>query len=165
MIHTGREHDVALSVIEAVEHVNDRQKRALGRRVIGHFGGRLDGKKIAVWGLAFKPGTDDVREAPALTLIDQLREARAQVSAYDPAAAPNVRAIYGDHVELASDPYAAAAGADALVLVTEWPELRRPDLEALAGCMRARVLFDGRNVWSPEETRRAGFAYHGIGRR
>jgi len=165
LIHTGREHDVQLAIVDAVERANERQKRALGRRVISHFGGRLDGRKIAIWGLAFKPETDDIRESPALTLIDQLREARAIISAYDPAAAPHVREMYGDAVELAPDAYAATTDADALVLVTEWHELRRPDLGKLSARMRTPVVFDGRNVWSPSELRRAGFAYHGIGRR
>jgi UDPglucose 6-dehydrogenase len=166
LIHTGREHDVQLSIVDAVERANERQQRTLGRRIIAHFGGRLDGRKIAVWGLAFKPETDDIREAPSLALIHQIREARGKVAAYDPVAMPNVRALLGDGaIELAGDPYAAATGADALVLVTEWHELRRPDLQKLASTMRTPVLFDGRNVWSPDEVRRAGFVYRGIGRR
>jgi UDPglucose 6-dehydrogenase len=164
LLHTGREHDVPLSVVDAVERANERQKRVLGERVIAHFDGRLDGKRVAVWGLAFKPETDDIRESPALTLIEQLRGAGATVVGYDPAAEANVRAQLGDAIELAADPYAAAHGADALVLVTEWHELRHPDLERLAAAMRGRALFDGRNVWSPADARAAGFTYHGIGR-
>jgi len=165
LIHTGREHDVQLTIVDAVEQANARQQRALGRKVIAHFGGRLHGRKVAVWGLAFKPETDDIREAPSLALIEQLCDARAKVVAYDPAAMPNVRAVLGDRIELAPDAYAAAAEADALVLVTEWRELRQPDLAKLWGLMRTPVLFDGRNVWPPDEVRRAGFVYQGIGRR
>jgi UDPglucose 6-dehydrogenase len=165
LIHTGREHDVQLTIVDAVVEANARQQRALGRKVIAHFGGRLHGRKVAVWGLAFKPETDDIREAPSLALIEQLCDARARVVAYDPAAMPNVRAVLGDRVELAPDAYAAVVEADALVLVTEWRELRQPDLAKLWGLMRTPVLFDGRNVWPPDEVRRAGFVYQGIGRR
>jgi UDPglucose 6-dehydrogenase len=165
LIHTGREHDVQLTIVQAVEEANARQQRALGRKVIAHFGGRLHGRRVAVWGLAFKPDTDDIRDAPSLALIEQLCDARAKVVAYDPAAMPNVRAVLGDRIELAPDAYAAAVEADALVLVTEWRELRQPDLPKLWGLMRTPVLFDGRNVWPPDEVRRAGFVYQGIGRR
>jgi UDPglucose 6-dehydrogenase len=164
LIHTGREHDVQLTVVQAVEHANERQKLALGARVIAHFGGSLAGRRICIWGLAFKPETDDIRESPALTLIAQLREAGASIAAYDPAAMPNVRALLAETVQLAHDPYAAARGADALVLVTEWHELRDPDLERLKACMKELVLFDGRNAWSPPTVREAGFTYRGIGR-
>ncbi|HET9623311.1 MAG TPA: UDP-glucose/GDP-mannose dehydrogenase family protein [Kofleriaceae bacterium] len=163
LIHTGRTHDVSLSIIEAVDHANQRQKHALGKRVIAHFGS-LVGRRIAIWGLAFKPRTDDIRESPALTLIEQLRAAGAAVVGYDPVAGPNIRAQLGDAIELAPDPYAAAAGADAVVLVTEWHELRHPDLARLQQTMRSHVLFDGRNVWPADEARRAGFTYHAIGR-
>ena len=165
LIHTGREHDVQMTIVDAVERANARQKRTLGRRILQHFGGNLDGKKIAIWGLAFKPETDDIRESPALTLIEQLREAGAKVTAYDPEAMANVREQLGDAIELAPDPYAATTDADALVLVTEWHELRSLDYQKLTTRMRTPVLFDGRNVWSPEESRRAGFVYYGIGRK
>jgi UDPglucose 6-dehydrogenase len=162
--HTGREHDVHLSVIDAVVEANEKQKRLLGDRIVAHFGGDLAGKRIAIWGLAFKPETDDIRESPALTLIEQLRAAKAQVVGYDPAAMPNIKAQLGDAIELADSAYAAAEGADALVLVTEWHELRHPDLERLRSQMRGQALFDGRNVWSPSELRAAGFTYFAIGR-
>jgi UDPglucose 6-dehydrogenase len=165
LIHTGREHDVQLTIVDAVERANDRQKRILGRRVLNHFGGNLEGKKIAIWGLAFKPETDDIRESPALTLIEQLRDAGAKIAAYDPEAMDNVRALLGDAVELAPDPYAAATDADALVLVTEWHELRSLDYDKLSQRMRTKALFDGCNVWPAEESRRAGFVYYGIGRK
>jgi UDPglucose 6-dehydrogenase len=164
LIHTARDLDVPMSVVDAVERANERQKRILGERVIAHFGGKLAGKRVGIWGLAFKPETDDIRESPALTLIDQLRTAGATVVGYDPAAAANIRAAIGDAIELVAEPYAAAANADALVLVTEWHELRHPDLVRLKATMRTLALFDGRNVWAPAEIRKAGFTYQGIGR-
>jgi hypothetical protein len=159
----ARAADVPLGVIDAVEAANERQKRVLGDKIAAHFAGALAGKRIALWGLAFKPETDDIRESPALTLIDQLRASGATVVGYDPAAMANVRALLGDAVELVDEPYRATPGADALVLVTEWHELRQPDLARLAH-MRTRVLFDGRNVWSAEDARAHGFIYYGIGR-
>ncbi|MGN6103558.1 MAG: UDP-glucose dehydrogenase family protein [Kofleriaceae bacterium] len=164
LLHTAREHDVPLGVVDAVERANERQKRLLGERVIAHFKQQLAGKRIALWGLAFKPETDDIRESPALTLIGQLLAAGATVTGYDPAAMPNIRAELGGAIELASDAYAAAEGADALVLVTEWHELRAPDFARLKALMRTPALFDGRNVWSVNEARAAGFSYAGIGR-
>ena len=165
LVYTGRESDVHLSVVEAVDKANEKQKRILGERVLAHFGGKLDGKRIAVWGLAFKPETDDIRESPALVLIEQLRAAGATVTGYDPEAMNNIRAALGDQIELTADAYAAAAGADALVLVTEWHELRAPDLVRLKSVMRTPVLLDGRNVWPGPAARKAGFTYYGIGRR
>lgn len=160
LIHTAREHDVSLTIVEAAERANERQQRALGRRVIHHFGGNLDGRKIGVWGLSFKPETDDTRESPALPLIEQLLAANANVTVYDPIA----RAPQVGGARFVDDAYLAAEGADALVLVTEWHELRTPDLDRLAETMRTPILFDGRNVWPVAEARRAGFVYQGIGR-
>jgi UDPglucose 6-dehydrogenase len=164
LAHLGRELDVPLQVVNAVDRANERQKRLLGDRVLKHFGGRLDQKRIGIWGLAFKPETDDIREAPSLTLIEQLIAAGASVVGYDPVAGPNIRAMFGDRIEIAADPYAAAQDVDALVLVTEWHELRQPELERLAQVMRGKVLIDGRNVWPREQARAAGFTYYGIGR-
>ena len=152
-----------LGVVEAVERANERQKKLLGERVLAHFGGNLAGKRIAIWGLAFKPETDDIRESPALVLIEQLRAAGATIAGYDPAAMDNIKAS-GAGIELAKDAYAAAAGADAVVLVTEWHELRDPDLDRLKAAMRTHVLVDGRNVWPMADARAAGFTYYGIGR-
>jgi UDPglucose 6-dehydrogenase len=163
LLHTGREHDVQLAILDAVDRVNERQKLALGRRVIQHFGA-LEGRRIAVWGLAFKPETDDIRESPALAVMEQLRAAGARVVGYDPVACPKVREALGDTLELADDPYDAATGADAVVLITEWHELRQPDFARLKLAMRTPVLFDGRNVWSADQAQRAGFLYHAIGR-
>jgi len=164
LLHTARASNVPLEIVAAVERANERQKRLLAERVLGHFNGRLAGKRIAIWGLSFKPETDDIRDSPALPLIAALRDCGATVAAYDPAAMPHIAAALGPSIELARDAYGAAAGADAVVLVTEWHELRDPDLPRLAATMRNKVLFDGRNVWSPADVRKAGFTYYGIGR-
>ncbi|MFT3769936.1 MAG: UDP-glucose/GDP-mannose dehydrogenase family protein [Minicystis sp.] len=153
-----------LAVVRAVEEVNARQKKVLGQKVAKHFGESLAGRKIAVWGLAFKPQTDDIRESPALTLIDDLLAAGATVQAHDPEAMPNVKAVYGDRIHFADNMYGAVEGADALVLVTEWHEYRSPDFQRLKKLLKEPVLFDGRNMWVPEEVRDLGFNYSGIGR-
>jgi UDPglucose 6-dehydrogenase len=163
-ISTGREAGYKLEILDAVVAVNERQKRRLGEKVLAHFGGNLAGKRIAVWGLAFKPGTDDIREAPALVLVDQLVAAGATVCATDPVAMDAVRKQLGDKIQYEESNYDCARGADALALVTEWHEFRRPSFERLKSVMRQPVLFDGRNVWSPTELRTAGFTYYGMGR-
>jgi UDPglucose 6-dehydrogenase len=156
---TGLDFDL----LRSVERVNERQKRTLVEKAVKHFGS-LHGLVIAVWGLAFKPKTDDMREAPAVTVIEGLIGHGAKVRAHDPVATEVAARIFGGRVELASDPYAAAAGADALILVTEWNEFRQPDFDLLKRTMRQPVLFDGRNVWDPRKVRGLGFTYHGIGR-
>jgi UDPglucose 6-dehydrogenase len=163
-ISTGREVGYKLEVLDAVVAVNERQKQRLGEKIETHFAGNLAGKRIAIWGLAFKPGTDDIREAPALALIDKLLAAGATVTATDPVAIGAVRKQLGDRIKYDESHYACVEGADALVLVTEWHEFRRPSFERLKAAMRQPVVFDGRNVWSPAELRAAGFTYYGIGR-
>jgi UDPglucose 6-dehydrogenase len=163
-VSTGRQAGYDLSILNAVVDVNERQKRKLGEKVLAHFGGKLAGKHIAVWGLAFKPGTDDVREAPALVLIEQLLAAGATVAATDPVAMDAVRKQLGDRIRYEESNYDCAKGADALVLVTEWNEFRRPSFDRLKSLLRQPVLFDGRNMWNPAELRGAGFTYYGIGR-
>jgi UDPglucose 6-dehydrogenase len=163
-ISTGREAGYQLEILDAVVAVNERQKRKLGDKVLTHFGGDLKGKRIAVWGLAFKPGTDDIREAPALVLIEQLLEAGATVCATDPVAMEAVRKQLGDRIVYEESNYDCARDADALAVVTEWHEFRRPSFERLKLIMRQPVVFDGRNVWSPVEMRAAGFTYYCIGR-
>ncbi|MBA3539802.1 MAG: UDP-glucose/GDP-mannose dehydrogenase family protein [Deltaproteobacteria bacterium] len=164
----GRNAGSRLGVVEAVVEANERQKKVFAKRVLASLGVTGDGlavnKRVAIWGLAFKPETDDIREAPALDLIAELRKHDITVAAYDPIAVDNVRAMIGETITYAPNPYAAAEGADAVVLVTEWHELRHPDFVKLRGLVRTPVLFDGRNVWPPDEARRAGFTYHGIGR-
>ena len=157
-----------LDVIRAAEAVNARQKKVLAEKVKRRFGGEngsLAGKVIAVWGLAFKPETDDIRESPALVLIDELLAAGATVRAHDPQAMPNVAAIYGSKVTLTESMYDAVEGADALVLVAEWHSFRAPDFARLKKLMRTPALFDGRNIWPTDEVARQGFTYEGIGRR
>lgn len=164
LIATAEERGVELRVVAAAERANERQKQVLPDKVKRHFDGDLKGKRIAVWGLSFKPETDDIRESPALVLVESLIAAGAQVAAYDPAAMDNVRGMLGDAIELSSSMYEAARGADALCVVTEWHEFRRPDFRRLAKDMRSAVAFDGRNVWNPDELSDLGFTYHGIGR-
>jgi UDPglucose 6-dehydrogenase len=165
LLFLAREHGVDLSLVRATEEVNSRQKTLLFEKLVKHLGSVAD-KRIAVWGLAFKPRTDDVREAPALTLITRLVEAGAEVRAHDPAARNTTRAALGpvaDKVIFVDHPYDATVGADALVLVTEWQEYRSPDLERLSNQMRRKLLLDGRNVWPSVEPEAQGFTYEGIG--
>jgi UDPglucose 6-dehydrogenase len=163
-ISTGKDVGYKLDILDAVVAVNERQKKKLGEKILGHFGKDLKGKRIAVWGLAFKPGTDDIREAPALVLIDQLLSAGATVSGTDPVAMDAVRKQLGDRITYEPNNYECAKGADALALVTEWREFRRPDFERLKGLLKQPVIFDGRNIWSPTELRNAGYKYYGMGR-
>ena len=131
IIAMGRQTGLPLKLMQAVDAVNDDQKQVLFHKIWTHFAGSLAGKTIAIWGLAFKPRTDDIREAPALTLIDSLLAAGAKVRVHDPEAMPNVREVYGEQLYYADRPYGALEGADALVLVTEWPEFRNPDFEVM----------------------------------
>jgi UDPglucose 6-dehydrogenase len=165
LLHLADRHDIDLSVVRATEAVNARQKGVLFEKLSRHVGPLKD-LRIALWGLAFKPRTDDVREAPALVLIGQLLEAGAEVRVHDPAARATARAALGSlahRVIFVEHPYDATVGADALVLVTEWQEYRSPDFERLAAQMRRKVLIDGRNVWSAVEPESLGFTYEGIG--
>ncbi len=164
LMHTAEQAGMPLGIVAAADQANERQKRVLAERVKQHFGGNVEGKRIAVWGLAFKPETDDIRESPALSVIDELRAAGAEVVAYDPAAMDNVHVRYDGKLELAFSQYAATDAADALVLVTEWHQFRRPDFRRMAASMKQKVLFDGRNVWNPAELEALGFTYYGIGR-
>jgi len=150
-------------ILRAVEAVNDRQKSRLVEKMEGHFGS-LKGKTIALWGLAFKPRTDDMREAPAITIIDRLLEAGALVRAYDPEAAPTARQLFDGRIALCDRSYDALDGADALAVVTEWNEFREPDFAKMRQLMRTPVVFDGRNIYSPEQMRALGFTYFSIGR-
>lgn len=163
-ISTGREAGHHLRILEAVVEVNDAQKKRLGEKVLKHFGGNLKGKHIALWGLAFKPGTDDVREAPALVLIEQMLAAGAQVSATDPVAIEATQKVLGERIRFEANNYDCAKDADALVLVTEWHQYRRPDFERLKKLMKSPVVVDGRNAWNPAELKATGFTYYGIGR-
>lgn len=164
MAAIGRAAGVPLEIVEATSRVNTRQRAVLFEKIRAHFEGELGGREIAVWGLAFKPRTDDVRESPALEIIARLLDAGARVRAYDPQAQPQARRVLGDRVEYCDTAYAAVEGADALCVVTEWPEFRGPDFARIRAAMRTPTLFDGRNLWEPETVRAMGFAYYGIGR-
>ncbi len=164
-MHIAREHAGSLEILEAVHRVNERQKAVLADKIARHFGGSVAGKTIAVWGLAFKPGTDDVREAPALTVIEALLAGGAKVHAHDPVANKSAQKVLGERIRYFDNNYEAADGADALALVTEWHQFRRPNFKRLKELMRGPHLFDGRNIWESAEVRALGFTYEGIGRR
>ncbi|GAA4372963.1 UDP-glucose/GDP-mannose dehydrogenase family protein [Hymenobacter koreensis] len=163
LIKTAAENGYEMQVLKAVESVNEDQKSVLFEKVKRHFGGELKGKRMAVWGLSFKPKTDDMREAPSLVIIEKLLSVGCEVVAYDPVAVHEAKKDLGDRVTYASDPYAATEGADALLVVTEWPEFRSPNFETIGALMNTKVVFDGRNIYDAQEMERAGFAYHCIG--
>ncbi len=163
MLRFAESADYDFQILSAVEAVNERQKLRLLDKLQAHFGS-LKGKKIAIWGLAFKPKTDDMREAPAVPLIKGLLKSGARVQAYDPEAMKVAKSIFGSKVTYAENNYAALKGADALVLVTEWNEFREPDFARMKKLMRAPVMFDGRNIYNPEQIKAQGFKYFSIGR-
>jgi UDPglucose 6-dehydrogenase len=160
----ARAHGVEPRVLDAVHAVNEHQKTVLIRKIEEHFLGKLADKAIAIWGLAFKPGTDDVREAPSLALVERLLAAKATVRVYDPEAMGNVQAIYGDRLVYCQNRDDALLGADALAVCTEWKQFVHPDFEEMRRVMRRPVIFDGRNLYNPERLRAAGFTYYSIGR-
>ncbi len=165
LIRTGNELGHSLEILKAVEAVNYRQKSVLFEKVKTHFGADLKGKKFAVWGLAFKPKTDDMREAPSLVLIERLLEAGAEVAAYDPVAMDEGKRMLGDTIQFAKDEYDACIDADALLLVTEWPEFRLPNFRVLGKLLKNKLIFDGRNIYDPEEIIENGFTCYSIGRK
>jgi UDPglucose 6-dehydrogenase len=150
-------------ILDAVEAVNTSQKTKLATQMRTHFGS-LKGKTIAVWGLAFKPRTDDMREAPSIPLIESLLAAGAAVQAFDPVAARTAKTIFGSRITYAASSYDAVKGADALAIVTEWNEFRRPDFGRIRSLMRSPVVFDGRNLFTPAHMKQNGFTYYSIGR-
>ena len=164
IVRTAAEHGYPFRILEAVEEVNERQKRVLVERVQAHYGKNLKNKHFAVWGLSFKPNTDDMREAPALEIIEGLLAAGATVKAYDPVAMNEARhRHFGDRISYAEGPMGALDGADGLVLVTEWNEFRRPDFEAVKAALRQPVVFDGRNIYPRATLEKLGFTYYGMG--
>ena len=163
LIKTAQENGYDMQVLRAVESVNDQQKSVLFDKLSRHFGGELRGLKIAVWGLSFKPKTDDMREAPSLVIIEKLLAAGSTVTAYDPVAMPEARHTLGNTITYAKDEFAALIDADALLVVTEWPEFRAPNFEVVARLMKQKVIFDGRNIYEGSELTELGFAYHCIG--
>jgi UDPglucose 6-dehydrogenase len=164
LIRTGEEHRVSLDVLKSVESVNRRQKRRVLVKLTAALDGTLVGRRVAVWGLAFKAETDDVRESPALDLVAGLLEAGASVAAHDPQAMESTRRVFGDRVTYEADPYDVLRQADALAIMTEWLAFRNPDFDVIRERLRRPVVVDGRNLYDPEKMRRLGFRYFGIGR-
>ena len=164
IIKIADEHDYSLEILKSVENVNDRQKETLFHKLMRYYNGNIEGKKIALWGLSFKPNTDDMREAPVLVIIDKLLKAGASVVAYDPVAVTECRRRIGDVVEYAETAYDAIENADAIFLVTEWSEFRVLNYDKLK-TIKKKVIFDGRNIYDYKELKEHGFEYFGIGRR
>ena len=164
LIHTSRAHNSPMRILEAVDKSNKRQKALLFVKAFDHFNSNLEGKKFALWGLSFKPRTDDMREAPSIDIAKKLVENGAVVSGYDPKALHTAKLEMGSFVELLDDQYEVLRDADALMLVTEWNEFREPDLELMKQLMRDKVIFDGRNIWNPDKFKEHGFTYYCIGR-
>ncbi|HEV3060780.1 MAG TPA: UDP-glucose/GDP-mannose dehydrogenase family protein [Vicinamibacterales bacterium] len=163
LLRSAQDRGYDFQILHAVESVNQAQKQRLVAKMERHFTS-LAGKTIALWGLAFKPRTDDMREAPAIPIIERLIERGATVRAYDPAAAPVAKRIFGDRIALCERSYDALSGADALAIVTEWNEFREPDFDKIRSLLKSPVVFDGRNIYSPEHMRALGFTYFSIGR-
>lgn len=165
LIKTGHDFNYDLQILQAVENVNNSQKNILFNKISNYFEGELAGKTIGLWGLSFKPGTDDMREAPSVVLINQLLEAGANVRAYDPVAMHEAKRILGDRIEYVSDIYEAVISADALAIATEWNEFRLPNFKVLSKLMNNTAIFDGRNILEKEEVSEYGFDYFSIGRK
>ncbi|OZI16838.1 UDP-glucose dehydrogenase family protein [Bordetella genomosp. 7] len=166
LARTAAEHGLPMRVVAAAEAANDAQKLRLSQKIVAHFGDDLSGRTFALWGLSFKPNTDDMREAPSLTAIAELTQRGARVRAYDPIAMPHSRQLLANNpaVEFADDMYQALDGADALLIATEWKVFRAPDLERMRALLKNPVIIDGRNLYSPADMRALGFEYQGIGR-
>ena len=163
MLKSAADHGYDFKILHAVEAVNVSQKSRLVEKMQAHFGD-LNGKTLALWGLAFKPKTDDMREAPAITIVEKLLKMGASIRAYDPEAGEPARRIFGDRIHYSSHSYEALEGADALAVVTEWNEFREPDFKKIKQLLKSSVVFDGRNIYSPEHMRALGFTYYSIGR-
>ncbi|MCE1190046.1 MAG: UDP-glucose/GDP-mannose dehydrogenase family protein [Ignavibacteria bacterium] len=165
LIKTARDFDSELNILTVVDKVNKAQKQVLVKKVQKMFGEVLKGRHFAIWGLAFKPNTDDMRDAPSITIINMLLDAGATVAAYDPAAAETSKYFFGDRIRYAVDEYDALTGADALLVLTEWNEFRNPDFTRIKAALKNNVIFDGRNVFSVEKMQEVGMVYHSIGRK
>ncbi|MBE2253741.1 MAG: UDP-glucose/GDP-mannose dehydrogenase family protein [Myxococcus sp.] len=164
LVTTAREYGIEFDLLRAVERTNEKQKKLLVNKALKHFGGSVDGKTFAVWGLAFKPKTDDMREAPSIEIIEGLTGKGAKVKAFDPVATDTARRALKDRCQYVERPYDALEGVDALFVVTEWNEFRNVDFDRMMTLMKQPVIFDGRNIYSPAKLREAGFTYYGIGR-
>jgi UDPglucose 6-dehydrogenase len=163
LIKTAKENDYQMRILHAVEEVNEAQKEVLFNKVSTRFGHDLNGRTFALWGLSFKPKTDDMREAPSLVIIEKLLQKGASVVAYDPVARHEAQRILGDRITYAADMYEALDQADGLLIVTEWPEFRSPAFEELSGRMKEKLIFDGRNIFDPKDMKEQGFEYYCIG--
>jgi UDPglucose 6-dehydrogenase len=161
---TANEHEYDFKILSSVMEVNEIQKRVLVHKIKSYFKDNLKGKKIAIWGIAFKPNTDDIREAPALYIMEDLLKMGALISAYDPEGMPNAKKIFNDTVTFVDDPYHTLEGSDALCILTEWSEFRTPDFERIKSLMKSNVIFDGRNVYDLSQPSEYGFYYNSIGR-
>ena len=164
LIKTAQEHEYEFKILRAVDEVNERQKRVIVKKMLRHFNNQMHQKVITLWGLSFKPQTDDIREAPSLVIMNSLIDVGAKIRAHDPVAMPRVRALYGSKVDFFENSYDALKGADALAIITEWNEFRRPDFERMKSLMKHPVIFDGRNIYDPKLMKEKGFTYFGIGR-
>lgn len=165
LIKTSDEKNYSLEILKAVERVNDYQKAVLFNKLNAHFNGDLKGKKIALWGLSFKPKTDDMRNAPSLVIIDKILKAGGHVRAYDPVAMEEGKRRIGNAIEFSPDQYDTLIDADALILVTEWSEFRVPNFNIVSKLLKNKVIFDGRNIYDPEEMKELGYTYYSIGRK
>jgi UDPglucose 6-dehydrogenase len=165
LIETGRENNYAMRILEAVDAVNTDQAERFVSKIRNHFGKDARNKRVALWGLSFKPRTNDMREAPALKIINALLEDGVGIAAYDPEAMEEARRHVGDRIQYASNNYGCLEGVDALVVVTEWQVFRNPNFERMKAMMRDAVVFDGRNIFDPAHMRQLGFTYYSIGRR
>jgi UDPglucose 6-dehydrogenase len=165
LVGMSRELGVPVHIMESVDRVNENQKQVLIRKVKGHYGATLRGKTLAVWGLAFKPRTDDVREAPALVFLDTMLAEGVHLRVHDPEAMANVKGMYGEQLIYSDRPYGALEGANGLVIVTEWPEFRNPDFEVMRRLLTEQIIFDGRNLYDPKTPVSYGFTYYSIGRK
>jgi UDPglucose 6-dehydrogenase len=165
LVHSAAEHHLDFALLRATDEVNVRQKRLVAERVKQHFGSDLHGRSFAVWGLAFKPRTDDMREAPSLTVIEELLAAGASVRAHDPEALNSARGIFGDRITYHENNYETLAAADALIILTEWPEFRHPNFQRIRTMLKSPIIFDGRNLYDPALMKALEFRYYSIGRR
>jgi UDPglucose 6-dehydrogenase len=161
---TSEEYKYEFKILKAVMDVNRRQQNRLVEKICNYFGDNLSGKTFAIWGLAFKPNTDDIREAPALHIINELLGLGAKIKAYDPEAMHHVKEVFGDRIELTDNQYSALENSDALLIVTEWNAFRTPDFNKLASGLNKKVIFDGRNIYSLDSMKSLGFYYESIGR-
>jgi UDPglucose 6-dehydrogenase len=165
LLKSAQDAGAPLSILQKVEDINQEQRKRFFRKVEKHFKGKLEGLRAAVWGIAFKPNTDDTREAPVFHILDELLKAKASVVVFDPEAMEGARQRYGDRLEYAESSYGALQGADVLLVITEWNEFRKPDFGLMKNLMRQPVIFDGRNTYDAKKMKERGFLYHSIGRR